>query len=85
MKRLAQILFILLLCLTLPIAAYGSWGWTPTDDPVPFYYQQQGCWYHYDETTVFMVQLQEHTYKYVFNQDGTLLNGWVTDMPMRLP
>lgn len=85
MKNLAQILFILLLCLSLPMTAYGSWGWAPTDDPVPFYYQQQGCWYHYAEATVFMVQLQECTYKYVFNQDGTFLNGWVTDMPLQLP
>lgn len=63
----------------------ASWGWESTNDPVPYYHQEWGKWYCYDDVKVFMVQIGDRTYKYLFNYDGEFINGWVTAMPIRLP
>ena len=65
--------------------AHANWGWEYTDDPVPYYYQEWGKWYIYEDTKVFMVQLDEKTYKYVFDYNSKFIGGWVTYMPIRLP
>lgn len=65
--------------------AYASWGWEPTDDPNPYYYQKWGKWYTYDEANIFMVQIDDKTYKYEFDKKGNFVGGWLTFMPMRLP
>lgn len=64
---------------------YANWGWESTDDPVPYYHQALGKWYVYEDTKVFMVQLDDSTYKYVFDYQGTFVGGWITYMPIRLP
>lgn len=63
---------------------YASWGWESTNDPTPFYHQEWGKWYNYDDTKVFMVQIDDKTSKYVFDYNGQFIGGWVTYMPMRL-
>ena len=63
---------------------YANWGWESSDDPKPYYHQEWGKWYHYDETKVFMVQIDDKTYKYVFDYNEKFMGGWMTDMPMRL-
>jgi len=63
-------------------AAY--YGWEPTDDPVPFYYQNAGKWYYTGDRQTFMVQLNDRTYKYIFDDKGNFLDGFVTDMPVRI-
>ena len=64
--------------------AYASWGWESTDNPTPYYHQEWGKWYNYDEVKVFMVQVEDKTYKYVFDYNGKFMGGWLTSMPMRL-
>ena len=64
--------------------AYASWGWESTDDPTPFYHQEWGKWYNYDDAKVFMVQIDDTTSKYVFDYNGQFIGGWITYMPMRL-
>jgi len=63
--------------------AYASWGWESTDDPTPYYYQQWGKWYNYDDAKVFMIQMDDKTYKYIFDYNGEFMSGWITYMPMR--
>jgi hypothetical protein len=69
----------------IPTSTYANWGWEPTDNPVPYYYQAWGKWYNNEDFRVFMVQIEESTYKYVFDYNGTFVGGWMTYMPMRLP
>lgn len=64
---------------------YASWGWESTDDPGPYYHQEWGKWYMYDDAKVFMVQIDDQTYKYVFDYNGKFIGGWITYMHMRLP
>ncbi|MBP2626946.1 MAG: hypothetical protein H6Q68_1657 [Firmicutes bacterium] len=63
---------------------YASWGWESTDDPTPYYHQEWGKWYNYEDAKVFMVQIDDKTYKYVFDYNGKFIGGWITYMPMRL-
>jgi len=63
---------------------YASWGWESTDDPTPYYHQEWGKWYHYDDIKVFMVQIDDKTYKYVFDYKDQFMGGWITSMSMRL-
>jgi len=65
-------------------AAYASWGWESTDDPEPYYHQEWGKWYKYDDVKMFMVQMDDKTYKYVFDYKEKLIGGWMTYMPMKL-
>ena len=64
--------------------ANASWGWDSTDDPTPFYHQEWGKWYYYDDIKVFMVQIDNKTSKYVFDCNGEFVGGWITYMPMKL-
>lgn len=64
--------------------AYANWGWENTDDPTPYYHQEWGKWYQWEDAKVFMVQIDDKTYKYLFDCNGKFINGWVTYMPMRL-
>lgn len=82
---MVRLWIIMLLLLLVHTAAYASWGWETTDDPVPYYYQEWGKWYQYDDNKVFMVQLNDKTYKYIFDSKGNLMSGWLTYMAMRLP
>jgi hypothetical protein len=87
MKKLFTILVIIFaISFALHNSAYANnWGWEPTDDPVPYYYQDCGKWYLYEDTKVFMVQLDDTTYKYIFDYNGAFMGGWMTYMPIRLP
>jgi hypothetical protein len=85
MKKLSAILVIIAISFALHAPAYANWGWESTDDPVPYYYQDWGKWYLYEDTKIFMVQLDDTTYKYVFDFNGAFIGGWMTYMPMRLP
>ena len=74
--------------LSLLLSSYGtvgaSWGWDSTDDPTPYYHQKWGKWYCDGDGKVFMVQIDDKTYKYVFDYTGQFIGGWMTYMPMRL-
>jgi hypothetical protein len=87
MKKLfTSLVIISAISFTLQSTAYANnWGWDSIDDPAPYYHQDWGKWYVYEDTKVFMVQLDDTTYKYVFDYNGTLIGGWMTYMPMRLP
>jgi len=85
MKKFFTSLVIIILSFSLQTPTYANWGWESTDDPVPYYHQDWGKWYVYEDTKVFMVQLDDITYKYVFDYSGTFISGWVTYMPIRLP
>lgn len=67
-----------------PTVSVAYYGWDVTDDPTPYYYQDAGKWYYTSDTKTFIVQLNDRTYKYVFELNGTFLGGYVTDMPIRL-
>ncbi len=84
MKKYTTILLVALIFFAGNGRLYANWGWDATDDPVPYYHQEWGKWYQYEDTKVFMVQIESNTYKYVFDAQGELLGGWVTGMPMRL-
>ncbi|CUH94751.1 putative secreted protein [Propionispora sp. 2/2-37] len=84
-KNSVKLIFVFMMLLWLPATAYTAWGWEPTDDPFPFYHQDWGKWYRYEDTKVFMVQIDESTYKYVFKYNDEFIGGWVTQMPMHLP
>lgn len=76
---------MILIFLWIHTAVYANWGWESTDDPVPYYHQEWGKWYQYDDAKVFMVQISDKTYKYIFDCNGEFLGGWITYMPMSLP
>ena len=76
---------IILLLLSIHTSVYANWGWESTDDPIPYYHQDWGKWYQYDDKKVFMVQIDDKTYKYIFDWDGKFHSGWITYMAMRLP
>jgi len=85
MKRyFMNIAIIFAVLLSVNGTVYGSWGWESTDDPVPYYHQTWGKWYNYDDTKVFMVKIDDKTYKYVFDYNNNFIGGWITYMPMRL-
>lgn len=84
-RRLLFFIIIYLCLYAFSPLAYAAYGWLPTDNAIPFYYQPIGHWYQNEDTKTFMVQLDERTYKYIFTLDGKFLSGWVTDMPIRLP
>lgn len=84
-KISVNLILVFMIFLLIPSTACADWGWVPTDDPLPYYHQNSGKWYMYEETKVFMVQIQESTYKYVFNDNDGFIGGWVTQMPMQLP
>lgn len=86
MVKLILSFFITLTLVSLVVVpAQAAYGWVSTDDPVPFYHQSEGKWYHTKDTKMFMVQLNDRTYKYVFDTGNTFCGGWVTDLPIRLP
>ncbi|VBB08991.1 Hypothetical protein LUCI_4277 [Lucifera butyrica] len=88
MKKIRKpfiLLVTMIILLSLSIPVYANWGWVPTKQMDPYEYQSKGKWYDYDETKVFMVQMDDKTYQYIFDNDGNLLSSWVTDVPMHLP
>jgi len=84
MRKLAGIFIIVIIFFSGDTRLYANWGWEATDDPTPYYHQEWGKWYHYEDSKVFMVQIEENTYKYVFDDNGQLIGGWVTGMSLRL-
>lgn len=78
------ITIIIEILLSLYGIAYASWGWESTDDPTPYYQQEWGKWYNYDDAKEFLVQIDDKTYKYVFDYNGNFIGGWMTYMPMGL-
>jgi hypothetical protein len=84
-KTILSLTIIISVSFFIYTSAHANWGWECTDDPVPYYYQGWGKWYVYEDSKIFMVQLDERTYKYVFDCDSKFIGGWVTYMPMRLP
>ena len=86
MKRYIISLWMMIIVLSfVQTAVYANWGWESTDDPVPYYHQEWGKWYQYEDMKVFMVQINGKTYKYVFDSSEKLISGWITYMPMSLP
>jgi hypothetical protein len=84
-KACISLSIIMVVSFCIYTSAHANWGWECTDDPEPYYYQGWGKWYVYEDTRIFMVQLDEKTYKYVFDYNSNFMGGWVTYMPMRLP
>ena len=84
-KKLISLVAMISALISIHTTIYASWGWEWTDDPKPYYHQERGKWYLYDDAKVFMVQIDNQTYKYVFDYHDKLISGWVTYMPMRLP
>lgn len=86
MKRYVISLWIMVIILfSINTAVYANWGWESSDDPAPYYYQEWGKWYQYDDVKVFMVQLNGKTYKYIFDSSGKFMSGWITYISMSLP
>lgn len=86
MKKIFMRLAIMIVILfSVQASTHASWGWEHTDDPAPYYHQEWGKWYHYDDSKVFMVQIEDNTYKYVFDYNDNFIGGWITSMPIRLP
>lgn len=85
MKRMISLVAIIVALISIHTTIYANWGWEGTDDPKPYYHQEWGKWYLHEETKVFMVQIDDQTYKYVFDYNGKFIGGWKTYMAMRLP
>ncbi len=75
----------MLIFFSIQTSVYANWGWESTDDPVPYYHQEWGKWYQYEDRKVFMVQMNGKTYKYIFDSSEKFISGWITHMSMILP
>ena len=84
-KKWLSLAIIFVALISIHTTIYANWGWECTDDPRPYYHQDWGKWYLHEDKKVFMVQIDDQTYKYVFDYSGKFIGGFITYMPMRLP